>query len=41
MCSKLTKIDLSGFNTKNVTDMSYMFAYCEKSNLMIFQNLIQ
>ena len=27
-CSKLTTIDLSGFNTANVTNMSNMFAYC-------------
>ena len=29
-CINLTKIDLSSFNTQNVTDMSYMFYNCEK-----------
>jgi surface protein len=28
-CKALTSVDLSGFNTTNVTDMSYMFYYCE------------
>ena len=27
-CSKLTKLDLSLFNTKSVTDMRTMFCYC-------------
>ena len=27
-CSSLTKIDLSNFNTKNVTNMSFMFLGC-------------
>ena len=27
-CSALTSLDLSNFNTKNVTDMSYMFCSC-------------
>ena len=27
-CSSLTNIDLSNFNTNNVTDMSCMFQYC-------------
>ena len=30
-CSKLTNINLSSFNTQNVTNMSYMFSRC--SNL--------
>ena len=30
-CSKLTSLDLSGFDTSSVTDMSYMFREC--SNL--------
>ena len=30
-CSNLTNIDLSSFDTKNVTNMSYMLSYC--SNL--------
>ena len=29
-CSKLTNIDLSSFNTKNVTNMSWMFDRCSK-----------
>ena len=29
-CSKLTNIDLSSFNTENVTNMSYMFYGCSK-----------
>ena len=27
-CSKLTELDLSGFDTSNVTIMSFMFQYC-------------
>ena len=27
--NNLKKIDLSLFNTNNVTDMSYMFSYCQ------------
>ena len=27
-CSKLTSLDVSNFNTKKVTNMSYMFSYC-------------
>ena len=27
-CSSLTKIDLSNFNTQNVTDMRWMFSDC-------------
>ena len=29
-CNALTSLDLSGFNTSKVTDMSSMFAYCAK-----------
>ena len=29
-CSSLTNIDLSNFNTNNVTDMSGMFSECNK-----------
>ncbi len=29
-CSKLTSLDLSGFDTQNVTYMSYMFSNCSK-----------
>ena len=28
-CNSLTSLDVSNFNTSNVTDMSYMFAYCK------------
>ena len=28
-CKSLTNLDLSNFNTQNVTDMSGMFYYCE------------
>ena len=28
-CKSLKNLDLSNFNTKNVTDMSDMFSYCE------------
>ena len=27
-CHSLTSIDVSGFDTSNVTDMNYMFYYC-------------
>ena len=27
-CSKVSSLDLNGFNTANVTDMSYMFKDC-------------
>ena len=27
-CSSLKELNLSNFNTNNVTDMSYMFAQC-------------
>ena len=27
-CKSLTNVDLSNLNTKNVTDMRYMFCYC-------------
>lgn len=29
-CTSLTELDVSNFDTSNVTDMSYMFAGCEK-----------
>lgn len=29
-CFKLESLDLKGFNTSKVTDMSYMFSYCNK-----------
>ena len=33
-CNSLTSLDLSNFNTQNVTDMSYMFSNC---NSLIFK----
>ena len=32
-CSGLTKLDVSGFNTSYVKDMSYMFMYCKVTSL--------
>ena len=29
-CTSLTNIDLSNFNTNNVTDMSWIFEGCDK-----------
>ena len=29
-CENLTTLDVSGFNTSNVTDMHYMFCFCKK-----------
>ena len=34
-CSLLTKLNLSKFNTKNVTDMQYLFAYCSLKTLIL------
>ena len=31
-CERLTSLDVSNFNTQNVTDMSYMFSWCEGLN---------
>ena len=31
-CKNLNNLDLSSFNTKNVTDMSHMFYYCNNLN---------
>ena len=36
-CSSLTNLNLSNFNTQNVTDMSYMFSGCDlltKNNII-------
>ena len=30
LCSEIEYLDLSNFNTENVTDMSYMFNECNK-----------
>ena len=40
-CKSLKSIDLSSFNTNNVTDMSYMFSGCESlkiENIKIKKN---
>ena len=42
-CENLYKLDLSSFNTNNVTDMSYMFSYCEnlsELNLSSFNTIM-
>ena len=31
-CKKLKSLNISSFDTKNVTDMKRMFSYCEKLN---------
>ena len=38
-CLNLTKLDLSNFNTSNVTNMSYMFASCESLKDVNLENL--
>ena len=43
-CSSLTNINLSNFNTQNVTDMSYMFDNCynlNKQNIITTDNKIK
>ena len=37
-CKSLTTIDLSNFNTQNVTDMSYMFSYCNSLTTIDLSN---
>ena len=37
-CSNLTNINLSAFDTKNVTDMSSMFSFCSNLNRIIINN---
>ena len=37
-CFSLTNIDLSNFNTENVTDMSGMFNKCNKLNYLNLLN---
>ena len=37
-CSKLTNINLSSFNTQNVTNMSHMFEDCSKLNEIKLNN---
>ena len=33
-CKNLSELNLSSFNTNNVSDMSEMFSYCENLNLL-------
>ena len=41
-CSNLTNINLSSFNTQNVTNMSYMFAGCSNlKEIKINKNLCE
>ena len=37
-CSSLINIDLSNFNTNNVTDMDYMFANCSSLTYIDLSN---
>ena len=37
-CSKLTKLDLTNFNTENVTDMQNMFNNCSKLASLVISN---
>ena len=37
-CDKITEIDLSNFNSKNMTKMTSMFNSCKKLNNLIFGN---
>ena len=37
-CTKLLELDLSNFNTSNVTNMSYMFNACEKLKKLDIRN---
>ena len=37
-CWKLKSLDLSNFNTKNVTDMSYMFDFCSNLTTLNLDN---
>ena len=42
-CNSLTNLNLSNFNTQNVTDMSDMFSYCnslKKNNIITKDNKI-
>ena len=40
-CKSLTNIDLSNFNTQNVTDMSYMFDECNSLIKKLTNNFIE
>ena len=37
-CYSLTKLDLSNFNTQNVTDMDYMFYNCSSLTKLDLSN---
>jgi len=37
-CNKLIRLDLSSFNTNNVTDMTYMFQNCERLQFLDLRN---
>ena len=37
-CSSLTSLDLSNFNTNNVTNMSYMFSNCSSLTSLNLSN---
>ena len=42
-CNSLTNLNLSNFNTQNVTNMEYMFSYCNsltKKNIITKDNKI-
>ena len=39
-CNVIEYLDLSNFNTSNVTDMSYMFNNCNKLKYLNLQNFI-
>ena len=38
-CNKLSELNLSSFNTNNVTDMSWMFNNCYNLNKVIINKL--
>ena len=38
-CDNLSELNLSSFNTNNVTDMSRMFYHCENLNKVIINKL--
>ena len=37
-CNALKSLDLSNFNTQNVTNMDYMFSYCNSLKLLDLPN---
>ena len=38
LCESLTDIDLSNFNTQNVSNMFSMFSYCESLKNIVLSN---